>query len=444
MADEQLNRRRLELEYAVLGALLKSPETAARVMAISAPEDFSWNILRSAYEAALNLYSRKAPVNRLTVMTAAGDDGFGEVVDDALAMAPAPANVEHYAETLKEQARLDRVRTAAAAAVTALDAEALEQAVREINAATVSRKRWQSVSFVEAMTVFVDRLGSERRPEYLDFLFPKLRSSLYAERGDFIILAGEPSSGKTALAAQLAVNLAKKVSVGFYTLETSPQKLTDRIVSQLTRIPLPKIKENNITEAELRSITETAQAMSRLKLELIPAAGMTVSDIRSHAISKGFELVFIDYLQIIRPGNQRQSRYEQVTQISMDLHTFAQENRVAVVALAQLSRPEKKQQNPQPTMHDLRESGQIEQDADAVLLLYRKDRTDNAGPRVLRIAKNKEGVTDDVLLSFDGGIQTFEQSAARWVPAPPKQTRRNSAQLSFTDLPDGYGGPLPF
>lgn len=415
MTDTKTDDQRTELEYQVVGAMVHSRETASVCLPILSRDDFANEALGAVFAAVRELFNRGDPIDRMTVVQELGNDGFSELIRAALAIRVPHGNAEYYAAMLRDRARLDRIRAGALAVTMADTIDEARTKVDAVNAELVTRRQWQSVPLQDAFARFCDRHAETRTPEFLDFGFPKLKQRLFLEPGDFIILAGEPSSGKTALAAQMAVTLAKSRRVGFFTLETSSEKLTDRMVSQLTGIPLEQIKKNLLKDADWQKIAETAQAFSQLPLEQIPAAGMTVSDIQSYSIAHSFEVIFVDYLQIITAKNQKLPRYEQVTQISMDLHTMAQQAGIAVIALAQLSRPDKtKKTKAPPSMHDLRESGQLEQDADAVLLLYHLDPNDNTGPRMLKIGKNKEGERADFQLDFDGRTQTFREANTTW------------------------------
>ena len=144
-------------------------------------------------------------------------------------------------------------------------------------------------------------------------------------------------------------------------------------------------------------------------IEFVDAAGCTLEDIRAATLMRGYKIIFVDYLQLIQSGGY--NRTEQVTAISMGLHTMAQTLGVTVVALSQLSRNPSDARNQLPDMSRLRESGQIEQDADVVLMLSLKDCNDRDGQRILQIAKNKEGTRPDMVLNFDGERQTFTKAS---------------------------------
>ena len=425
-------------------------EIAGKLLQIIGAEDFANEALGTVCKAIRKLFNADAPIDRMTVLQETGD-AYEELITAAIDIRVVPSNAEYYAGMLRERSRLDRIRDAAAAVMTAESVDDARKSADSINAELVTRRQWQAIGMEDAMNAFFDRHTQEKAPKFLDFGFPKLRQRLFCEPGDFIVIAGEPSSGKTALAAQIAVTIARSHRVGFFTLETSSEKLTDRMVAQQSGIPLKTIKTNTLAPDQWKKAADTATRISTLPLDQIQASGMTVQDIQSYSIAHHYEVIFVDYLQIIRPQNARLQRFEQVTQISMGLHTLAQQAGITVIALAQLSRPDKsKKKKDPPSMHDLRESGQIEQDADAVLLLYHKDPNDNAGPRMLKIGKNKEGERADFELNFKGETQTFTEGSS-WsntmseIRKAAKDTTREFSQVKMEDLGTVKNGEeLPF
>lgn len=181
---------------------------------------------------------------------------------------------------------------------------------------------------------------------------------------------------------------------------------------------------------------------------------MTVRDIQTLSLSRKYQVIFVDYLQLITaPG--KQPRYEQVTQISQELHTLGRAHGVAVIALAQLKRPDKDKGKPvPPSMSDFRESGQIEQDADSALIIYPSDPNDYRSDRILYIAKNKEGTRDRYPLEFDGAVQTLRERSKSYSEtqgdirraakaAAAERREMEAMQVKLEELPDN-GEPLPF
>lgn len=238
---------------------------------------------------------------------------------------------------------------------------------------------------------------------YITTGFPTLNKYMYLDKGDYVVVGARPSEGKTALALNMATRMAKSgLRVGFFSLETSELKLMDRIIAETCGVDFSRIKRGDITSDEWRRIAETSIMLESLPLYLIPASGKTVSWIAAESLRLNLDAIFIDYLGLITgPGR---SIYEQVTNISKDLHNFAQQHKVLVVALSQLNRGEPSQM---PTLERLRESGQIEQDVDAAILLHNPPSGEDMRECKLIIAKNKEGICGAVDMVFDGSHQRF-------------------------------------
>ena len=424
-------------------------ETAGVVLPILKRADFSNEALGAVFAAVQVLFNRDSPIDRLTVVQELGSDAYSELIQAAISIRVMPGNAEYYATMLQERARMDRIREAATEVQFSSDLDGTRKLIDSMNAELASRQQWKSVTLQEAFSKFCDRHAADKKPEFLDLGFPKLRQRLYLERGDFVVIAAEPSVGKTSLAAQMAFSLGKMNRVGFFSMETSDEKLTDRIVAQQTGIPMGKMKSNLLNDADWHNVMETFGRLQNLPIEQINAAGMSVRDIQSYSLARHYGVIFVDYLQMITASNPRASRYEQVTQISMELHTMAQQTGIAVIGLSQLSRPDKtKKKRDPPGMHDLRESGQIEQDADAVLLLYLQDPSNYAGQRVLKIGKNKEGERADFVLDFDGNTQTFKEAAGRITLADIRRAGKAQrtpqlAQVTMEEIGE-EDGELPF
>ena len=238
---------------------------------------------------------------------------------------------------------------------------------------------------------------------------PFLIKPNHRELGDMVGIGAAPSTGKTAFALQWAARLSQKYRVGFYSLETNAAKAADRLVAQLSGTPLGDIKQRRFTEEQWARIGDATSIFAQGKFEHIPASSMSAMDIVSTALSRRHQVVIVDYIQLIgRHDGKTHARFDIVTNTSLTLHQAAQTHGILVVALSQLSRPEKKDGKPlRPDMHSFRESGQIEQDLDVAMLLYLSDPDDYTGSRICKIGKNKEGRKGEVELDFDGTIQRF-------------------------------------
>lgn len=236
----------------------------------------------------------------------------------------------------------------------------------------------------------------DQQPNYIPTGIGPLDRNLHILPGNFILIGGRPSAGKTALSLQIAVEMAKQGRrVCYFSLETSPQILTQRIIANQLYAPLEQVKTKKVPAAELDGLSKLRQ----LPLYIRSASGRNVAWIRAQAQRMKAQVAVIDYIQIIRPDRSG-DRYQAITQISIALHELAQTTGMVVIGAAQLSR---NAAHAMPSNADLKESGQLEQDADAVLLLGNAD----DGRSVCILSKNKEGRVGEIPLAFDKEHQRF-------------------------------------
>lgn len=418
MVKDSLGLNVLDAEIAVLGSLILEPKLVGPVIAEVYDDDFTDTRTRLIFQAIKSLFRRGDVVDPVTICNELGtNDTARKDVLTVMEMTPTAANIWSYIPLMKDQARVWKMREIASQITLANDLDSAKALVSQLNDCLVTKNKAKHFSASDLLALFGERHMDGKSPEYIPWGIPKLEQQVRSERGDFIIIGGTPSSGKTALALQFAWSIAKRMRVGFYSLETSEVKLADRSVAALADIHMGSIKKNKLTFEEWGKYAELGSVVADVNLDVIPAAGWTVEEIAADALSNRFDVVFIDYLQLIRSQTKRQDRVEQVTQISLELHEFAQRRGVAVVALSQLSR--ESHQSNEPGMNHLRGSGQIEADADVIMLLYRCPQPDIPHLRGLRVAKNKDGPVGKVFLGFNGGNQRFWES-----PFNPEEAKK--------------------
>ena len=363
----------IDAQAAVIGSVLISPEIVGDVMLRVSADDFLTPQYRHVFDAVHEQWAACQAVDVVTVLHRLGD-AYRPLLVQIMADTPTAANWEAYADVMREQARLARIKDAAAKMLDAATLDEARAAVETASECLCDSKTLRVVSWYQGLCEFYQRHADGHQPDYLRWGIRQLDERLYAERGDLIIIGGLPSSGKTLLATQFAMHMARSgLRVGVFSLETSDAKLYDRMVAQVEGISFGRIKRNQMVADDYKTASTALQTAQRINLDVIRASGFSVQ----------------------AKGN---TRVEQVTNISLALHTMAQRAGIAVIALSQLSRPEKGQQRSRtPSMSDLRESGQLEQDADAIMILAAQP----GGNRVLSIVKNKEGERGAIELVFD-------------------------------------------
>lgn len=406
---------RLSSQEAVLGSLLIEPKLIGPVLGKVADRDFLDDTYRQIFQAIRAQFVSGKPVDPVTVRDRlGGGETWSRLLLEIMEDTPTAANIWEYVPRMQEQARLFRGREIAQDLVRVSDMEELRRGLDKLQALTVERQDVGRMNMEQMLQSFWQRHTTPHR--YLTWGLSKLDQQLFADLGDMIVLGGYPSAGKTALAVSFAYHQSAEKRVGFYSLETSRYKLADRLIAGMAGIEMAAIKRGELTEAEWTRAADAAPKILRHQLELIDASGMTAGDIRADALANRYQIVYVDYLQIVEPENRRANRTEQVSAISRAFQQMAHGSGILVVALSQLARSEKARDDSryvEPTMSDLRESGQIEQDADAVLLLYLEEPSrPNESRRVLKLAKNKDGERGRMYLAFDGAHQRFRQTGA--------------------------------
>ncbi len=273
---------------------------------------------------------------------------------------------------------------------------------------------------------------------------------------DLLILAGRPSMGKTSLACNIAYNIAKAYRrgtlndgtegtvdggiVGFYSLEMSAEQLAARILSEASEVPSEQIRRGDMTEEEFRRFVAAAKDLESCPLFIDDTPALPISQLAARARrlkrTHGLDVLFIDYLQLVRPATAKDSRVNEVSEITQGLKAIAKELNIPVMALSQLSRAVESRDDKRPQLSDLRESGSIEQDADVVMFVYRgeyykereKPGEDNLeamarwqedmehlhGKAEVIIGKQRHGPIGSVDLSFEGQFTRFGNLVQPW------------------------------
>lgn len=305
-----------------------------------------------------------------------------------------------WAKRIKENAALRRFQSLAVESASALTTyEDLSEIYQQMGEAmSLKAEEEDAWTYEDVLNDYV--LHMDEKPVYIKTGLERLDEALHISPGDFIIIGGRPSAGKTALSLQIAASMAKQnYTVYYFSLETSKRKLGARLMANQIYCPLDTVKNKAVS---LNEIDGQAKNM-KMPLYIRSAAGKNVAWMKAQALRKKAQVIFVDYLQLIHETGAK-DRYSAITAISIALHELAQTTGIVVVALAQLNRNPSKP-GATPTNSDLRESGQIEQDADAIILLS----GDNPEKYLFRLSKNKEGEIGDLPITFNKQIQRFEE-----------------------------------
>lgn len=467
------SRPSLEAEQAVIGSLLVAgssgdTETIRGLLSAVHEEDLLNPVNKAVFQAARALFRSGGAVDPITIRDKIGGQ-YSDYLVQLMEITPTTANWPEWTRITHEQAAVQRARALAEPLSLAVTLDDCRPVSAQLGRLLSDGRRLDAWTVPQLLDSFFESQDPDvPKPEYVTFGLQVLDEGSYIELGDVVVVGGYPSDGKTALSMQMAWYMAKKYRVGFFSLETARRKLRDRMIAHAAGLDLADIKRRELSEAAWEDLAKRQADFVKRDLTLVEAAGMSAADIETASRAYGFQVIFIDYIQLVAPEKSSGgTRSEQVAAISRALHTFAQKTGTLVVELAQLTRQERKtgkdgqEVRRDPTMQDLKESGQLEQDADMILLLFRPGPKDK-GPdgkelseedrRLLKIGKNKEGRWGDWVLRFDGGRQTFSvvtdsMGVMRKFQAEGRKAqsrnRRNPDQVEFTEL-EGEHKDLPF
>lgn len=424
----------LEAQYSVLGSVLLWPELAPKVLFETRESDFT-GPCRTVYDAIRKLSQDNAPIDPVTV-NGALHGGYSDFLLDLMEIVPTSALIDHYIALCREKARVSSVRGLAQQLALAETSRDMAKLVEQINAFLMDKQSLQIMSSKDGLEDFYRSQTED--PKYLTWPIKKLNGRVYTKPGSFVIIGGTPSTGKSAWALQCATYFSQHCKVGFFSLETDNQTLRDRQYAAIPELSMDQIQQRRLSDKGWEAVARESSRILRQDVDLISAAGYTVADIRSVTMMKQYQIIFVDYLQLIQGSGN--NRAEEVAGISRALHTMAQSLDVTVIALSQLKRKDSKES---PAMSDLRESGQIEQDADVIMILQLEDETKPEGPRGLYVAKNKQGRRFKILLAFDGQHQIFSEARVNGDPmkqptAPPPNAIRRPFGIDPPDPPDQF------
>lgn len=433
----------LNAQAGCIGCVLQAPKLAARLLAETTEEDFD-GPGKMVYQAIRALREADKSPDAVQVAEKLNKE-YDSYILQCVEIVPSVYGFDGYLATLREKARMSRIQTICYRAAAASTMEQMREEIAALNEQMVEAHSIKSVPLAQ---VFLDWIASKQAGEVVYKTgFELLDKHTQMRPGNLVVLAARPSRGKTALALQMAYEQGLRHKVGFYSFETTALEAMSRLASQITKIPFDKISRWQLSDSEAADLRRAYNQIDRSKMEFIEASGMTPDDVFSEAQARGQEIVYIDYLQIMDSPARNSSAYDSVSAISKRVQTLAKKNKVLVFALAQLNRAVMARDTEEPSMADIRESGQVEQDADLMLMLYcyKKDMT--TGPRVLKIAKNKSGPAGARMpLNWEAEIMRMKpinRTAAEYIVKDclNRQASNTKSAVDFDHLPDST--PIP-
>lgn len=450
MANEQIEKlppQNIEAEQSVLGSLLIDKDAIVKIADIVKPDDFYKDIHGLIFEAMLELYEKREPIDVLSLSNCLEEKkqleeigGRSYLVQLANSV-PSASHVINYAQIVQKKATLRRL-LAVSSEITQLGyqetekiEELLDKAEQKIFGVSQKYLKQNFIPIKSVLTQAFDRIDELHKGagklRGIPTGFPDLDNILAGlQKSDLVILAARPSVGKTTLALDIARQVAtrSKVPVGLFSLEMSKEQLVDRLLCAEAGVELWKMRTGRLTEDEdFTNIGHAMGVLSESPIFIDDSATANVMEIRTKARRLQAEhdlgLLVIDYLQLMQGEYGTENRVQEISGITRALKAIARELNIPVLTISQLSRAVEARTPAIPKLADLRESGSIEQDADVVMFIYRevmykKDLdSDKRNIAEIHIAKHRNGPTGVINLYFDENKVSFKNLERKIEPS---------------------------
>ena len=426
-----------DAEQSVLGSVFFDESTIKGLVDKLKTSDFYYLRHQYIFDAMCDLFKMKTPIDTTTVISyldnrgRLNDCGGAEYILSLMDAVPSTSNVDAYVESVRDKATQRAIVKLCNDIVTETNTDIkdnksfIDSVEKRMFEVTKDRGAQDLVGISSVLDEVIVKIQKNAqitsRIIGYDTGYHKLNEkTLGFQDTQLIILAARPAMGKTALALNIACNIASLKSrpyVAFFSLEMGLSDLVIRLLSQISNIPQGELKTGQFTDSNAwNRINYAVDTLRGYNIMFDDSGASTVQDLRSICRKKKNEgkldFVVIDYLQLLSSSNKNDSRTQEVSEISRILKAMAKELNIPVLALAQLSRSVESRKPPVPVMSDLRESGSIEQDADLILSIYRdeyynKENSEKPGTAQIDILKNRSGMTGTFDLIFKGACTNF-------------------------------------
>lgn len=470
----------VELEEAVLGALMLEKDALTSVIDMLKPEVFYKEAHQKIYRAILDLFEKSEPVDILTVTNQLRKNGDLELVGgpyfvtQLTSRIASSANIEYHTRIISQKyLQRELIRISSGIIHDAFEDttdvfELLDSAEKNLFSVSETNLRRSYEKMSDLIRDAIEQINKARLHE--DHLigvptgFVELdRLTAGWQKADLIVIAARPGMGKTAFVLSMARNMAVdyKRPVAFFTLEMNAIQLVTRLMSSETQLTSDKLKKGMLETYEWEQLHSKIAALTDAPLYIDDTPSLSIFELRAKARrmkqQHGIELLVVDYLQLMSIADNRGNREQEISNISRSLKALAKELNIPVIAISQLSREvEKRGGSKRPILSDLRESGAIEQDADMVIFIYRpeyykieyfEDQSPTKDVAEIIVAKNRNGATKDMRLRFISRFAKFDnidtnEELTSYQPYSDKEPPTLTIPSKMNDMKDDETAPF--
>lgn len=400
------------MELKIIGSLLTDSDYMKYYYGKVKPEMFTNPLCREAYIQCLRLYDLNQPINITEIKKALEGTADNESILNLIKGCVAETIYSGAEARSCQKAICDRYKATCLRNMCnnlSFLPKDINTTIRELNKATedmLKGSQTKGISLADVTKQYKDYYGHEHPLGIKTGLYEVDELLVGLDKGDVTVIGARPAVGKSALVTQILMNVADKGHrVGYFNLEMTDKQILERIISRYSGIDLLRLRKakNFMTEEKAKYNTAIEKIENNKNLILF-SGSYTVGEMKFLCKNQGFDLIVIDYLQLVKAEKTYGSREAEIGDISTAIKSMAMELKVPIIELSQLNR--KIEATDEPSMNDLRESGRIEQDASNILLLWNIDEAGKT--KALKIEKNRQGILGKVALDFDGSKMHFE------------------------------------
>lgn len=404
-------------EKSVIGCLLMDNKELYKVYDILKSDMFHDPVLKEIYREIVKMYDIGQPANLVTITQAVESESYtrqyiGQVLKECALLPLTSAELKSYGNSIVKDYKAETLRKILSQ--TQVSAAGVEYQIADLIQELESLKRSEKSKSKKLSTIvgdYEDQYFREKKEAKLYTGFSKLDDITGGlEGGDVIVIGARPGVGKSAFTSQIILEMAKAGKrIGFYNLEMSEKQVYERLLSNQSGIRLNRIRRAiQFLGDEKERFDKANRTLEEMDI-LVSSGTKSVSEIRNECRHQELDCIIIDYLQLVRADTRYQSRASEVGAISKAIKALAMELNVPIIALSQLNRTSEMRETKEPTMGELREAGDIEQDASIIILLWNLDNEDKTR-KGLKVDKNRQGELGKIVYRFDGNEMRFQET----------------------------------
>lgn len=404
-------------EKSVIGCLLMDNKELYKVYDILKPDMFHDPVLKEIYREIVKMYDIGQPANLVTITQAVESESYtrqyiGQILKECALLPLTSAELKSYGNSIVKDYKAETLRKILSQ--TQVSAAGVEYQIADLIQELESLKRSEKSKSKKLSTIvgdYEDQYFREKKEAKLYTGFSKLDDITGGlEGGDVIVIGARPGVGKSAFTSQIILEMAKAGKrIGFYNLEMSEKQVYERLLSNQSGIRLNRIRRAiQFLGDEKERFDKANRTLEEMDI-LVSSGTKSVSEIRNECRHQELDCIIIDYLQLVRADTRYQSRASEVGAISKAIKALAMELNVPIIALSQLNRTSEMRETKEPTMGELREAGDIEQDASIIILLWNLDNEDKTR-KGLKVDKNRQGELGKIVYRFDGNEMRFQET----------------------------------